>query len=1049
MATITTDTYLDGGTARTAGEAWTLNGGILTIRTDTRWHANAPAGMLGSIAATTISATLGGGVLIDGRNVRWLTYDSGTGNVPAIGTTITQGAVSGYLLGVYADLASAPTAVGAAMPSEGYIKFREVTGGTFAAGVLTGIGAEAAGPDVTGWIEVVQDQAVANTVPRLGFFRVRGDWFYLDNTNGSAHQQIQIPTNGGGAGTLVPAVWIETAPASGVFTKFPAVSSTYFNTTNLGTDARSKVVFMDANGIVRIGGDGTNVAGFVPPSGCRVRIPNVLGRQTSAANRALNLVPHATLATRPDFTTTSAGEIDFEYFINDWYHAFTSAYKVRMVHSATMNIHSSSNEASPTELDDYAIGAYTGAAIPITLTNCSLGGTINDCSFFRGDAASNGHAISLTGCVGHEFTDIEAAVLTYARSTGRISLSQCRDITFDNLIAFACPIYVTTCQRITVSDYDYVDRIVGTTNATSGLYAITVASSCDTILFDGIRLGLNSTIANVHPYSGLINAQNCSNLTFRNGGTIAAPIGGATNAINYAYVDSGNNDTVRVQRLYLGATRTALYSLNNASKNQTFENVYGTTGSIQTVSVNTIGRAMRLTGGNSVSGAAAVYGSHFFDMFLSDTVGRIWLAFNEPTDFSSPYYEAVSLGAGAGFTSAGQLSMPNAGDQVIFEMPYFVLGHTALANVAPTLTGTNTGNFAFEYQIDVNDGNGWNGVWKALNATNLSGETVAATGFKLKFRITVTASSTTNAMTYLRVATVSTLTAQTDNLYPLDYTTITLTGLVSGSRVQIYDTTNDAELYNEIVTGTSLTYSAPYTDDFTARIRVKYTDATTSYYLVEFTETATILGLTRSIAQEADPVYAANGVNGATVADIAIIDATQKIEIDTGAITWAQIYAYAKWWLAQEDGIRDYAVIVNAVDTANYTIGEGFQIKNVTAPTKPLIITGGYCVDADTGSPAAILDTAGGTIYCAPPHVVPFESGGGGLTVNDILNGTIETGYTLKEVLQILAAVAAGKTEITDLGGGSATVVFRDLTDTRDAVSASMTDSARDAVTIT
>ena len=35
MATITADTFLDVGTARTAGEAWTMNGGVLTVRTDT------------------------------------------------------------------------------------------------------------------------------------------------------------------------------------------------------------------------------------------------------------------------------------------------------------------------------------------------------------------------------------------------------------------------------------------------------------------------------------------------------------------------------------------------------------------------------------------------------------------------------------------------------------------------------------------------------------------------------------------------------------------------------------------------------------------------------------------------------------------------------------------------------------------------------------------------------------------------------------------------------------------------------------------------------
>jgi hypothetical protein len=69
-------------------------------------------------------------------------------------------------------------------------------------------------------------------------------------------------------------------------------------------------------------GVASEVCSLAKIAGLRIVIPNVIGRQTSAANRALNLVPHATLATRPDFTTTSAGEIDFEYFMNDWYHLF-------------------------------------------------------------------------------------------------------------------------------------------------------------------------------------------------------------------------------------------------------------------------------------------------------------------------------------------------------------------------------------------------------------------------------------------------------------------------------------------------------------------------------------------------------------------------------------------------------------------------------------------------------------------------------------------------------------------------------------------------------
>lgn len=59
----------------------------------------------------------------------------------------------------------------------------------------------------------------------------------------------------------------------------------------------------------------------------------------------------------------------------------------------------------------------------------------------------------------------------------------------------------------------------------------------------------------------------------------------------------------------------------------------------------------------------------------------------------------------------------------------------------------------------------------------------------------------------------------------------------------------------------------------------------------------------------------------------------------------------------------------------------------------------------------------------------------------------IESGYTAAEILRILAAVAAGKTTINDLGGGLAEVVFRDLGDTKNRVSADMTGSQRTDVT--
>lgn len=976
MATITTDTFLDGGVARTAGEAWTMNGGILTIRTDTRWHANAPAGMLGSVGAMNISATLGGGVLIDARNVREVAFNSGAGVVPAIGTLVTQGGVTGYLLGVYASLTSAPTAVGAAMPATGIIKFREVTGGAFAAGALTGITATATGADVPSWIEVVADQAIAVTVPRLGFFRTRGAWYELGTTTGAAGQIVQLPTNGGGAGTHVAGLWIETGVGTNQYEFYPAVLNAVFIATNFGTDARSKFVETQGGGAVRIGNNGTVNVGFTPPAGCRIRVPNIFLRQTSATNRALNLVPNATLATRPDFTTTSAGVVDMEYTLSDWYHLFTSPYQVIQKYGATFDILSTSNNAAPIQLEDFHVGHYTGGQISLTLAANSLGGTVTNCKFHRTTAASGGYAVSVSTSDGITFTNVEAGILAFARNAAGYAfyINQSLNLTFNNCRQINHQMYFNTSFDCVVNDHDHVDRFVGATIATTPLSAVGVFNSSNNILVDGVTFGLLGTITNCHPYTGIFQAQNSSNLDFRNVGTAASPVsGGSANQVGVIYTDSGVNTNVRVQRCYLTATRTNIFTSLNTSKGLLIEHCVGTVGAIVTAAINALVKAVRAAS-NSVTGQASVYGTHFFDMFDADTTGRIWFAFNEPTDFNSAYV-STTFGVGAGFTSGGQAAMPNIGDQVIFETPYFIKGYTAFQNVAATLTGTNTGNFTYEYALDTGSGYG---AWKTVSGANLSAETISpSTGFKLKLRVTTSVANTTNALTYVRLSMTTTLVAQQNNLYPLDLATITVNGLTANSRVQLYDTTNSVELYNGVVTGTSLSFASEYISDYTVRIRVMYQSGTNANKFIEFSDTVTVNGLTRSVTPESDPIYVANAIDGSAVADITIVDGTLLVEVDTGVVSLQQIYAYETYWLYTEEGIRDESRFITAVDQANY-IFEDFKIKNVQAGVLPLVITGGYMKDSVTEEAIDVIDTSGGTIFLAPEHVVPFATGGGG-----------------------------------------------------------------------
>jgi hypothetical protein len=733
---------------------------------------------------------------------------------------------------------------------------------------------------------------------------------------------------------------------------------------------------MRTNGQVIIGGDGTNTMGFVPPSGCRIRIPNILGRQTlgTGAGDSANFVPNATLGTRPDFTTTAAGEIDFEFFMNDWYHLFASAFKVRMINCATMDTHVSSNEASPTEINEYAVGVFQAAGI-LALTNNSLGGTITNMTIARGEAASNGHSVSLTGCTGYTINGLRNACISNARNSGRVTLSQCRNFTFNNLqFLGGTALSLSTCANMQFNNTDYCDRIIGTTNVTGPLSVFTLAVSCDNIFIDGITIGLNGAIANVHPYTGYLASSNCSNVTMRNGGTFANRIGGATNAPGVIFTDSGNNDTFRIQRMYLTATRSTIATTVNTSKNITLEHCYGTTGDIVLVSNNTIFKALRAAS-NLTTAQSSVYGTHWLDMFTTDTAGRIALRYNEPTLESASQYEAVSLGVGAGFTSAGQLSMPNVGDEVIFTMPYFSLGHTALANTAPTITGAQTGNFQFSYDLDT--GNGFSGTFQTLNAANLSAETISAsTGFRLRIRAVVTVANTANALTTIQVVTVSTATAQEDNLYPLDTATISLTGLTAGSRVQLCDVTNDAELFNGIVSGTTLSYASPFVGNYTVRVRIMFANTVTANEFVEFSDTVTINGLTRNIVPVVDSVYVANGVDGTGVTGITIVDATDRIEIEGGTYTWQQIYAYETTWLATEVGIRDNGRGIRAIDTSNYIITTS-RILNTSSPTVPLIINNGWGRDSVTEQTVTLIDTSGGTVFSNPDLVIPFAVGSG------------------------------------------------------------------------
>lgn len=1062
MATISVDQYNDDGTtSRTAGEALTINGATFTQRTDTRWHATAPASMTGTYSDILPSATLGGRFVIDARNVRWLAYNSGSGNVPAVGTDITQAGVSAsYLLGVYASLTSAPTAVGNAMPTSGFIKLREVTG-VFASGALTGIGASATGADVTGWMEVVMDQAAGTdiNIPRLGEFETRGAWFYLGNTDGTTAQVLQVPTNGGGATTHSPGVWIEkgtgsaatytltnntvtvslashgyfvgddidinftsggvsgedtyhilSVPTSSSFTIAKTASNTSGNCSvsqfeyypssagattgwsqahigspgldGINDDIRQKFVKTIGSGQLQIGenatqnatyttaslsatytwsantitvtstahglrvgeqvyldftsgggtpdgvytiltnaantftvaltGSGTagNVTvwarstvtfathgyavgnkvylnwtsggvtsngifivetvpttstftvntftnsatggnvdiemtiGYIPSSGLRTRVPNIFLRQCATGSRATNAAPHATITTRPEFITTSAGAIDAEYLYGDWYLNFLQPYSVHLNHVASFESILIQECATALDVNDTNLSMYS--ATDINALNCASnfsGGTISNCHLVRGNVPNtNDHNIVITACKDLEFINVKSGILQFARSSGySFVITSCNNVILSRCTSTnSTTISLVTSKDITIRDLNWVDRFMGQTNATAASYCVTIGAGIVNTVIDGITFGYSGVVADVHPYAGLVSFTATVNTTIRNAGSRSSMLSGGSIPLwrmGILFATGGNNDTVKIQRIYVESltTRAGILTQLNTDTGITLESVFNyqyttTAGAATNYTVTPlflnanhkgIGAAL-----NSVTPQVSVYGTHWIDLFTTDTVGRVIAVMNEPTTETSSYSTLSVTGLG-GFTSAGTLSLQTVNDEYILECPHWILGHTGFANSNATVTGTNVtyvsgpdyGNHDIYYQIDT--GSGWNGSWKDLTGTNLSGEAISATGFRFKLRIVCDNAATNNAVSFIRVDTTTDSTAQGDNLYPLDLASVTINNPVLGSSYEIYNVSTATQLSSGVIVSDPQTVSVLASANQTLRIRLR------------------------------------------------------------------------------------------------------------------------------------------------------------------------------------------------------------------------------------
>ena len=807
------------------GETITINGGHLLIDGDVRWGFNAAV-----FDSITISSTLGGSVLIDGTQVWEVPFSASTGTVPAaaaVGSNaITGSGITGELLSVFATGALAPTAAAAAMPATGFIKLRSKTG-DFSNGLVVtlpgGATVTCSGAGKRSWIHAVAEEAGTVTVPRLGTFTIQGDWYELGTTNGADDQTFQFPI-----ADNCPAIQIETAAGSGVYEWYLNAGSRWGTATVfVPQDVRGKYFGMDnATGIITIAQRATNACGYKPPTGCKVRVGNVICSNTNSTNYALNTI-HATLATRYDFTTTAAGVVSIDKASINWYLSLTNAFEVNLTNSGVLQSMLFSNIAATLTLNDVALGLNsTTEYSPITVTNCFTAVNFTKVRAVRYAGGASGNVTnSITDVANYTETDCQFEIFgsttAVTRGNAAVQTHVVQRLVGTNQIirprVIGGYMNVVTCANLTISDVKYADAIMGSTTTTNGVTAISINTGCVGVMVDGFSAF--EGLANVHPYAAIVVvASGSQGVEVRNIGTAAAPYNcGSANATGLGINASVMVD-LTVRRVYLQNTRTNPLSIANTVQNVVIDNVWGDGADSQALAgVNLTARGCRWT--NSTTAQSSVYGRHWEDAFTSTTAGRILIACNEPLSATADQC-AITAGTAA-FTSGGQVAMATVGDEVIWTMPYFALGITSLTNSNPTVTGTgatfvsgnNWTNFYLDFQWDT--GSGFNGTWLPFNGETLNaiGAINPATGIKLKVRAKTKTAATTNALTYITVATTTNSTDQQIQ-YPLPRTELTITGFQSGSDVVVFDATlpSSGDGSNVLATGDAVT--SPWVFDY-------------------------------------------------------------------------------------------------------------------------------------------------------------------------------------------------------------------------------------------
>lgn len=806
---VSTNTNWHSLTGRTGSDVYNLTNCTLTIDGDSRYGPNTTptTGPMGTITFNGVQNSL----VIDGRNVRLIPYSGGSGTVPAADTVISQGGVTGKLLGVWSAINTTPTAAGAAMPAAGFIKVRQKAGGNYAAGALTGITATSSGADIAGWIEIVgiDTAGVSNSALAIGM-RVDylGEWFELGITSGVRNQTMQGPASL--TETRYPGVFIETAVGSNDFRFWPSAATVL----NVAQDERGKHVWCDAQGGVRIGHNGTSDAGLLPAAGLRVVIGNVLLLNTNAtAGLGANVTASTTANQRYNFNHTLLKTVMSKVMCG-WRsggsgyasEAYDTCFQDQWLLMSNKPFVYQRVGVGPT-------GARASVAYAAQVgTNLDADALCEDYSFCCiALAGASNRTFEFLGSYGGVYRRGRLTVLNPA-STSRIGVgaSASYEVVFDDIELVGCGMGVI--ERGYAYNVKYADKIFGTQDGTTPQTAVSMSNSST---LDGLNW-LISTANTCHPVTRLIGyVDGC---TVRNVGSPASPVPmGTVNpclaGINV--IGGGAGLRVDVRRVYTTAIGNGAATLPlNFGQDSRIYDISMDARACPSPNRNAVVSGYQTNGLRNPS-ATSNFGALVVDGFYSDTEGFIDLHPSEPAvTADSP---SSLLSSGANFAGSSWVNLPTVGAWIEWTTNW-VYGHTGFQNVTQ-FTRSNTGvsqavpssYCTLEYDID--KGSGFSGTMTALTGANMSAETGIdpAIGFRLKVRVT---STTVNVLTFYaqRIFTTTTSTERYRQ-HNLSDQIVIVNGLATGSRVKISRADTGAVLFSGLESSGSVRAVLGYVGD--------------------------------------------------------------------------------------------------------------------------------------------------------------------------------------------------------------------------------------------